>query len=234
MFRAVDERSMSSSAPATVPSPAQPTQRLGFTFVSSTEASLLAQPERLCTALTAHADQKPRERVLLYALVFALAPQRVLEIGVRWGGGTRIIRAALADVGRGRIISIDPAPALEYPWENVSDLATLITGASPQALPRAREAAGGAFDFVFIDGDHSYDAALADLQGCIDITAPGAVILLHDAYHPPVQRAIDKVLSLSNAYVDCGLLATTCNQGHRAETGATVTYGGVRMLRRAG
>lgn len=206
--------------------------RRGFTFVSSTDPVLRAQPHRLVTALTVHADQKPRERVLLYALVFALAPRRVLEIGVRWGGGTRIIHAAMKDLGHaGCIVSIDPQPAIEGNWEDVSDCVKLIIDASPGALPAARERAGGDFDFVFIDGDHSYEAARADLLGVTNITQAGAVVLLHDAYHPPVARAITDVLALG-AYTDCGMLATTCNQGTRAETGADVIYGGVRMLRR--
>jgi len=204
-----------------------------WTYRSSTEATLTAQPSRLATALTAHADQKPRERVLLYALVFALGPRRCLEVGVRWGGGSRIIHAALADLGRGVLVGIDPAPALEFDWpEAFGDRATLVVGASPADLPRCVEAAGGAFDFAFIDGEHSEGAARADLEGVVGATDPGATILLHDAYHPPVARAIDGALRAGLPLADCGLLATTRNDGTHVESGRTVTYGGVRMLRR--
>lgn len=204
----------------------------GFTFVSSTDRVLKAQPTRLATALTAHADQKARERVLLYALVFAMAPKRVLEIGVRWGGGTKIIHAAMSDLHHeGRIVSIDPAPELEYPWEDVSDIATLLVGYSPQTLQDAKAAAGGDFDFVFIDGDHSFEGALADVTAVADVTTAGATILLHDAYHPPVAKAIAEALAMG-LYVDCGMLATTRNSGTRLETGANIIYGGVHMLRR--
>jgi predicted O-methyltransferase YrrM len=203
-----------------------------FTFVSSSDPVLRAQPHRLATSLTVHADQKPRERVLLYALVFALAPKRVLEIGVRWGGGTRIIHAAMKDLGHaGCIVSIDPQPEFEGNWDDVSDCTQLVIGASPGALYAASERAGGDFDFVFIDGDHSYQGALADLLGVVNVTQPGAIVLLHDAYHPPVARAIQEALA-THAFTDCGLLATTRNDGIRAETGADVIYGGVHMLRR--
>lgn len=202
-----------------------------FTFRSHGDPLLGAQPLRMSTALIAHADQKPRERVLLYALVFALAPRRCLEIGVRWGGGSRIIHAALSDLGRGVLVSVDPAPALEFDWRDIADRATLVIGASPDALPAAHETAGGDFDFVFIDGDHSEAGVAADLRGIFAVTEPGAVILLHDAFHAPVARAIEAALA-TGRFTDCGMLGATRNDGVREETGKPLTYGGVRMLRR--
>lgn len=202
-----------------------------FTFKSSDDPQLRAQPWRLASTLAAHADQKPRERVLLYALVFALAPRRCLEIGVRWGGGTRIIHAALSDLGRGELVSIDPDPVLEFDIGELGDRATLIVGRSPEELPKAREIAGGDFDFVFIDGDHSEQGVAADLAGVATVTVPGAVVMLHDAFHAPVERAIAAEL-LRGHFTDCGIIADTRNVGHRVETGQPITYGGVRMLRR--
>ncbi|HYE61583.1 MAG TPA: class I SAM-dependent methyltransferase [Phycisphaerales bacterium] len=210
------------------PAPAATT----FTFQSSTDPLLRAQPWRLTTSLIAHADQKPRERVLLYAMVFALAPQRCLEIGVRWGGGSRIIHAALSDLSHGHLVSIDPEPALEFDWAEIADRATLIVGRSPDDIPRCVQAAGGAFDFVFIDGLHTQDAVHQDLRAVADATTPGATILLHDAYHAPVQRGIDAALTEGLPFMNCGMLATTRNEGVRVETGRPLTFGGVRMLRR--
>jgi predicted O-methyltransferase YrrM len=209
----------------------QPAAPRSFTFKSSDDPLLRAQPWRMATALAAHADQKPRERVLLYALVFALAPRRCLEIGVRWGGGTRIIHAALSDLGRGELVSIDPDPALEYDIGELGDRVSLIVGASPAELDRAKQIAGGDFDFVFIDGDHSEAGVAADLKGVLEVTAPGAVILLHDACHAPVHKAIEAAI-IAGGYADAGMLADTKNAGHRVETGQPVVYGGVRMLRR--
>ncbi len=44
-----------------------------------------------------------------------------------------------------------------------------------------RQAGGPAADFVFIDGDHSYDAALADWNAWSDLVAPNGVVCLHDS-----------------------------------------------------
>lgn len=203
-----------------------------WTYRSADDPLMRAQPDRLATAFFAHADQKPRERLLLYALVFAFAPERCLEIGVRWGGGSRIIHAALSDLNRGVLVGVDPAPAIEFDWSTIADRAHLVTGASPSALPQAAKLAGGLFDFVFIDGDHSEAGCRADLEGVIPFTAPGAMILLHDSYHPPVKRAIQHVLASDDTFIDAGLVCTTLNNGTHVESGRVVPYGGIRMLRR--
>ncbi len=208
-----------------------PAPKATWTYRSSDDPLLRAQPERLATALTAHADQKPRERVLLYALVFALAPKRVLEIGVRWGGGSRILHAALSDLRQGTLVGIDPEPALEFDWNQIADRATLIVGRSPDDLPRAVQAAGGHFDFVFIDGEHSEKGAWGDLSGVIPFTEPGCNILMHDAFHPPVARAIDRALA-ELPLTDLGMVANTRNDGVHVESGKVIPFGGVRWLRR--
>jgi predicted O-methyltransferase YrrM len=43
------------------------------------------------------------------------------------------------------------------------------------ALPR-----GGQYDFVFIDGDHSYEAMKADFEFALDCLLPYGMIVLHD------------------------------------------------------
>lgn len=176
-----------------------------------------------------HADQKPREKVLLYSMVFAFAPERVLEIGVRWGGGSRIIHSALSDLGRGVLVGLDPQPALEYDWSEIADRATLVVGRSPEDLGRARDAAKGQFDFAFIDGDHSFEGVKRDLEGVRPYLAPGAALLMHDAYHPPVARAI--ALAEEMGYRRAGMLARTENNGVHVESGRVIPYGGVEMLR---
>jgi len=203
-----------------------------WTYRSSDDPRLKARAQRLATAFDVHAEQKPRERLLLYAMVFAMAPDRCLEIGVRFGGGSRIIHAALSDLGHGTLVSVDPFPEPDFDWETIADRATLIRGSSPGDLPRAMEIAGGLFDFVFVDGDHTEKSCAADLGGVLGVAATGACVLCHDAYHEPVARAIDDAVA-SGGYRDCGMIGTTLNDGLFVEPNKKVRYGGVRMLRKA-
>lgn len=207
----------------------------GWTYESSADPVLSARPGPLDRVLSVHAEQKPRERMVLYALVFGLAPRRCLEIGVRFGGGSRIIAAALRDLAasghEARLACVDPAPEPDFDWDaELGELATLIREPSPDALGAARDALGGAVDFAFVDGNHDEGPTRADLKGVRAVAADDAVVLCHDAYHEPVRRAIHSVVT-RGWYHDCGMVCTTHNPGRFVEPDKPVTYGGVRMLR---
>jgi predicted O-methyltransferase YrrM len=67
--------------------------------------------ERIGVIYDEPSDMCVPDKLMLYALVRGLRPERVLEIGVRWGAGARIISAALEDAGgRARAVGIDPEP----------------------------------------------------------------------------------------------------------------------------
>ncbi len=185
-----------------------------------------------------------RERLYLYASVFARAPARVLEIGVSQGFSSMIIAAALRDLATGgersssspgetperaRLVGLDPEPQIPFDWDRVlGDTATLLIGASPADLGAARDSAGGLFDFVFIDGDHEYEGVAADLRGVIEVTHPGAIILCHDAYYAPARQAMDDALASGLPLTDVGMVCTTASPG--TEHGQPVTYCGLRQF----
>src|SRR5688572_29036457 len=81
-------------------------------------ANLFRQPSLFDTSTTERVGAVFREpsdmcipdRMMLYALVRGLRPERTLEVGVRWGAGARIIAAALEDGGAGRAVGLDPEP----------------------------------------------------------------------------------------------------------------------------
>src|SRR5262249_48364174 len=110
---------------------------------------LFRKPLRGDLVMKVPAQLAARERVYLYATVFAQAPARALEIGVAQGGSSMLIHAALSDLSQGRLVSIDPEPDLAYDWELLADRATLLVGESPRDLARAMDVAGGPFEFVF-------------------------------------------------------------------------------------
>lgn len=203
---------------------------------ATAEQLLWAEPSRLKppVAPTDLAYLSPREQVLLYALVFGLAPRRVLEVGVMHGGGSRIIHAALSDLGRGVLVALDMAPQLRIEWDSIADRATLLVGKSPDDLARAMEIAGGPFDFVFLDGNHSVEGVKRDLDGLMRVTARGAVILAHDAHYWEVARAFDEAIRSGMPIRDSGLVTSTGNApedgggGMRPPDGGPIVWGGLR------
>jgi predicted O-methyltransferase YrrM len=191
------------------------------------------RPARFGIIYTTPAHMTAPERVLLYSLILGLHPQRCLEIGTHKGGSALIIGAALDDLGGGRLVCIDPQPVVapEH-WAQVSHRATLIAGASPAVLPQAVEAAGGRFDFALIDGDHEYPGVVRDIEGTLDVLAPTAYLLFHDANYFEVAQAIDEMLCKhADRLVDCGMLSVQQTPEERVVRGHPVIWGGLRMLR---
>lgn len=51
----------------------------------------------------------------------------------------------------------------------------------------------GELDFVYVDGDHRYEAVLADLKGWLKKLRAGGVMAGHDWSFPAVQKALSEV-----------------------------------------
>jgi predicted O-methyltransferase YrrM len=170
------------------------------------------------------------ERLLLYTLSFTLRPERYLEIGTLHGGSALLIAAAMdALESQGRLICVDPQPQIapEH-WQRLAHRTILLTGYSPDILPQACEAAGGPFDFILIDGDHTYAGAQRDARGVLPFAANGAYILFHDSFSTEVGRAIDDfVAEYAHEVVDFGSL--TRDYTVAPEFGPA-QWGGLRMV----
>ena len=69
----------------------------------------------------------------------------------------------------------------------------LTIGVSPQDLPRACRFE--AYDFVFIDGSHSYEAVKADTERVLPFVAEGGVIAWHDYGSSVLSHGVYKYLN---------------------------------------
>jgi predicted O-methyltransferase YrrM len=172
------------------------------------------------------------ERLLLYSLVFGLRPRCYLEIGTLKGGSALIVSAAMEASGNdGRMVCVEPNPQIDPEhWSRIGSRATLLQGSSPDILSDAYEAAGSPFDFVFINGDHTYAGVLRDANGVLPFVADGAYLLFHDSFFPDVARAIRiYVAQHSDHIVDFGTLTreVTLQPQPQAEP---IQWGGLRMM----
>jgi len=162
---------------------------------------------------------EPLEGCLLHALTQWTHERGryVIEIGSLRGRSLSMLAMALRGVGsESALISIDPhwdqphnhgqvRLALRQIGEedrlvqirNTSETASRILGREVASL-------------IFIDGDHSYDQALADFNICRDLLAPGGCIVFHDYgfgkhngqpdIDPGVTRAIDEHVFRDSAF----------------------------------
>jgi predicted O-methyltransferase YrrM len=141
-------------------------------------------------ALRHQAIQKVPELTPLIALVRRLRPQRVIEIGTAHGGTLYVWSRLAADDGR--LVSIDwPDPSMPElpPEEQLRALVRpgqhleIVRGDSHAEATRARveQALGGEpADFLYIDGDHSYEGVRRDFEDYAPFVRPGGLVALHD------------------------------------------------------
>jgi predicted O-methyltransferase YrrM len=146
-----------------------------------------------------NAIQVPGELLNLGRILAALQPERALEIGTA-RGGTLLFLTRLASP-RATILSIDlpggrfgggysPRRGLVYRrFARRGQRLHLFQGDSHSAsmLQRAKIALGGEMlDYLFIDGDHTYEGVKKDFETYSPLVRKGGVIALHDvAEHSP-------------------------------------------------
>lgn len=171
------------------------------------------------------------ERLLLYTLAFTLRPSRYLEIGTFKGGSALLVNAAMGALGSdGRIVCVDPQPQItpEH-WARLEGRASLITGYSPDVLPQAVEVAGGPFDFVLIDGDHTYKGVLRDAEGVLPYVTDRAYLLFHDSHFVDVTRGLnDFARKNADQIVDFGSL--TREVTYQETDQGSLRWGGLRLM----
>lgn len=159
------------------------------------------------------------ERLLLFTLTYSLRPSRYLEIGVLHGGASLIVSKGMDAAGHdGKLILIDPEPQIDpVHWDQMSERAVLLRGRSPEAISEARRAAGGPFDFVFIDAGHSTSAVMRDAEGVFPHVQDGAYLLFHDSYRGEIAEAIDRFTRIHlGSIVDFGTLTREFHSSERS------------------
>jgi predicted O-methyltransferase YrrM len=187
----------------------------------------LSSPERVGAVYSAQSGMRVDEKIFLYAFVRGFRPERALEIGVGKGGSALITTNAMEENGRGLLVGVDPTPRLLIAWKDLHGRYTLISRPSPEAIPEAREAAGGPFDFVLVDGLHIYDPVRKDIAAIMPYLADGAYLLFHDAFHYGVATAIREAIEAHPGLVDCGYPCRTAN----VYSDPATPYNGFRLLR---
>lgn len=153
-------------------------------------------------AIRRRAWQKVGELAPLLALLRALQPRRALEIGTAHGGTLYAwARIAAEDA---KLISIDlPGGAFGGGYTEemrqrivsyVLPKQTLELYASDSHQPETRDLAAAALggqpaDFLFIDGDHTYQGVRQDFEMYAPLVRRGGIVAFHDVMPNPTLPA---------------------------------------------
>ncbi|OVE83291.1 hypothetical protein B2G88_17425 [Natronolimnobius baerhuensis] len=122
-----------------------------------------------------------KNRILSLAkLISDENPDTVVEIGVCYGGTlylwSRLTNADIIGIdlkfrGKGRLIKSFSENRIE-----------LVAGSSydPKTVETVSEKIGGQIDFLFIDGDHSYEGVKSDFEAYSEFVSEGGIIAMDD------------------------------------------------------
>jgi predicted O-methyltransferase YrrM len=125
----------------------------------------------------------------LYDFCISRRPQLILEIGRRFGVSTRLFATAVSKWD-GRVISIDGAPR-DYVPKVLDEMGlTYFVDLIDQWSPWIVLDPAWVIDLLYIDGDHTYIATLADYHYFNFFVPTGGLIVFHDCLHKPVTQAI--------------------------------------------
>ena len=131
---------------------------------------------------------------------FAVGRKRLAEIGVWHGVTTCLLRTAMAPDGV--LFAVDPyAPGrLGFSAHQViakSEVRRIRNGrvvwlrTTGVAAAKDRRVADLGVDYVFIDGDHSFDGLRGDWENWSPLVLPGGIICLHDSQPCPGRATED-------------------------------------------
>ncbi len=140
----------------------------------------------------------PGDRRAIYALVAALKPKRVLEIGTHIAASSLYIAAALERFcGEwDRLITVDILDVnhpVDAPWRDVGYKMPPVDYARSLGIQdhvdfvqsdavTYMEQTSERFDLIFLDGDHEPHSVYREVSAALKILNPGGLILLHDYY----------------------------------------------------
>jgi predicted O-methyltransferase YrrM len=163
-----------------------------------------------------HAKHTPAERDFLVRL--AAGARTIVELGVDEGGSARALREALAPDGHLHLVD---------PWQprrRASQLAArrLVRRVARGTVVWHRAAShvvaadwDEPVDFVFIDGNHSYEGVSRDWADWTSLLRPGGIVALHNARRtgenptcPHVIRKAEEICA-SGGWIEVGAVDST-------------------------
>lgn len=147
-------------------------------------------------AIARGAIQIPDELQGLADILAALHPRNVMEIGSEAGGtfwlwcqiaardGIKIsVDKPDGDWGSGRFAGEKALLERTLQFQAFAPKVEVVTGDSHSSVVRSRVLTildGELLDFLFIDGDHSYEGVKADFEDYRKLVRPGGLIAFHD------------------------------------------------------
>ena len=153
---------------------------------------------------------------------------KTLEVGCAYGLSSLYICEALRGRAGARHTIIDPHQNTVWDGAGVRNLrqvgveyADLIESGSEIALPQLMVSGKGPYDFIFIDGWHTFDHTLIDCFYATRLLRVGGVLALDDVDWDSVGRVVDFLLTYP-CYEDIGRVTRVRPRGWKGKLAMTL------------
>ena len=127
----------------------------------------------------------PKQQALLYRIVQAYQPSTMIELGTSFGLSALQQQAGNNEADfisiEGRLEVHDRARAIVAQFKPLPKKPLLWLGHFDHMLPQALQKLGS-LDYLFIDGDHRYEAVIKYFQTCLPYLHEYSVVVVHDIY----------------------------------------------------
>lgn len=132
---------------------------------------------------------------LLYHLIRFLGARSAIEVGVYRGAGSVHLAQGIHDNGGGQLFLVDiAASALAEAMQHIVEAKFLIE-AVPVCKRSVDAVADGELaeevDLVFLDAEHTCEAALADINAYLPLVRSGGLLVVHDTVMWGAADAVD-------------------------------------------
>lgn len=136
------------------------------------------------------------DAVIYWRLLNHFKFNKFLEIGIYQGLTTGLIFEASPDAN---ITAIDPVNRLELFYKNYPEYQKQFTFIND--VSQRVDLGNNMYDFILIDGDHSYKPALDDILKCLPRLNTNGILAIDDYKMPGVASAIQDLYNLKTDWV---------------------------------
>jgi hypothetical protein len=81
---------------------------------------------------------------------------------------------------------------------NITPVSHIINPVQSDSSAAAKTYADNSVNFIFIDGDHSYEGIKRDLECWLPKIKDGGIIAGHDYHYDPIKRAVKEIFGISD------------------------------------
>ncbi|HBE70963.1 MAG TPA: hypothetical protein DDW52_22685 [Planctomycetaceae bacterium] len=190
-------------------------------------------PSFVHDGLPFHWQMTRAEKFAFVGLVESIKPEVAIEIGTYKGGSLQILAPNARKV-YSLDVSPEPRELLQGRFGNVEFLVGPSSELVPQVLAQVERAAES-LEFVLIDGDHSKDGVISDIEAVLKfVPKKPLTVVFHDSFHPPCREGILQANWHASPYVhfvEVDFVPGVFHQKQFDTAAAGSMYGGLAVAR---